>query len=120
MHKLLLVSVAVVSFNLGCGSDEEISVTHNGGDHQSPLPTDFAYNCDEVEMYIHLLDTLPDSRNSNDPDILALREEIARAIERCQYVELAEQHNDVPSDWNSFEFNGRTYYHTPLTVVPPN
>ena len=71
-------------------------------------------------MYVHLLDTLSKNGNSSDSDIPALREEFASALARCEEFVLSDQHNDVPSDWKSFEFDGRTYYYTPLADVPPN
>ncbi len=121
MNKRIIATfVAVVSFVIGCGGNEESSVTHKGDDQQSRLPTDFVYNCDEVQTYVHLLDTLSKSGNSSDSDIPALREEIVSAIARCTEVVLSDQHNNVPSDWKSFEFDGRTYYYTPLADVPPN
>ena len=121
MNKHIIATfVAVVSFVIGCGCNQESSVAHKGDDQQSPLPADFAYNCDEVEMYVYLLDRLLKNVNSSDSDIPALREEIASAIARCEEIVLSDQHNDVPSDWKSFKFNGRTYYYTPLADVPPN
>jgi ubiquitin C-terminal hydrolase len=121
MNKHIIATfVAVVSFVIGCGGYEESSVADKGDDQQSPLPTDFAYNCDEVEFYVHLLDGLPKNGNSSDSDILALREEFASAIARCEEIVVSDQHNDVPSDWKSFEFDGRTYYYTPLADVPLN
>ncbi len=120
MKRSLFAFIAIVSGLVGCGSNDESLVAHQGDDSQSPLGNDFELSGDWLTNCSFLTDKLRQPRNYSSSNLHLSAEEIAEAIARCAQVKLPDQTDDSPPEWESFDFNGRTYYYVTLASEPPS
>ena len=106
MTKGFVFSIFAIAFGqLGC------SVGDNG---DSVSESYIEFDCEALRRDISNVDGLWNPINYSGSGKDPTPEEIADALLRCESIRLVNQGDEVPSDWDTFVFNGRIYYHVPL------